>query len=178
MILWMFVDMMLFKPSNSSDEAVALSLRASFQLIVCEASLISLLFVTYSSSSWLNILLVNCNVVFLSVIKWQGTYIFLPLPRIRCKRRNQTISLWSTSLTCLSHTPDSQKFVLQRINVDPPWSHQRWVIFLTKKKEKSLFSMLVLSPLAKKIVQLCFRFLQQTLAFLPLGNFSRWVWSI
>lgn len=65
MILWVLLDMMLFKASHSSDEVVGLSLSASFQLmLVCEASLISLLFVTCSCS--LNIFFVNCNVVFLS----------------------------------------------------------------------------------------------------------------
>lgn len=66
-MLWMLLDTMLFKASHSSDEAVALSLRASLQLmLICEASLISLLFVT--RSCLLNTLFVNCSVVFLSSV--------------------------------------------------------------------------------------------------------------
>lgn len=56
--------------------------------------------------------------------------------------------LTSTSLTSLSHTPDSQKLVLGR--VAPPWSHQCWVIFL-RSKIYCLLAMLVQSPLDKKI---------------------------
>lgn len=157
MMLWVFVDMMLFKPSNMSDEAVALSLRACFQLmIVCKASLISLLFVTYS---WLNIFFVNCNVVFLSsVIKWQGTYFFLPLPKIRSKRSNQTISLWSTS------RPDSHswltKICLTKNKSRPSLISSVLGNFLKKEKQKCLLAMLVLSPLDKKIVQFSFMLLQ------------------
>lgn len=47
MLLWVLLDALLFKVSllNLSGEVVVLLLRASCQLLVCEASLISLFFV-------------------------------------------------------------------------------------------------------------------------------------